>query len=176
MNTCSFCWALLALGTIATATPVVAQSTLIAKETRSISNPTLLQQGKIAYEAGRYTEATATWQKAYQQYQAQGNLLNQVLSLSYLSLSSQKQGNWQAAKQYISQSLDLLESEPELKAKNLVIYAQAINTQGRLQLSLGKIEAAIESWQKATEVYQQAGDEIGTLGSQINHAQSLQSL
>ncbi|MDJ0637099.1 MAG: CHAT domain-containing protein [Xenococcaceae cyanobacterium MO_188.B29] len=172
----NFCWTLLALGAIAPVTPAVAQSTLVTTETRSISNPTWLQQGKIAYEAGRYNEATATWQKAYQQYKAQGNLLNQALSLSYLSLGSQKQGNWQAANKYISQSLDILESEPELKAKNLVIYAQAINTQGRLQLAMGKIEAAIESWKQAAEIYQQAGDKIGTLGSQINHAQALQSL
>ena len=172
----SFWWAVLALNAIAPVTPAVAQSILVATETRSSSNSSLLQQGRIAYEAGRYTEATATWQQAYQQYQAQGNLLHQALSLSYLSLSSQKQGNWQQANKYISQSLDILESQPELKAENLEIYAQAINTQGRLQQAMGKTETAIESWQQAAEIYQQAGDEIGILGSQINQVQALQSL
>ncbi len=173
---------LLVLGAITSVTPVLAQSTLVAREisisshSSSASVSTLLRQGKTAYEAGNYTKATATWQKAYQQYQAEGNLINQALSLSYLSLSSQKQGNWQAAKEYIAQSLDILESEPKLKAKNLAIYAQVINTQGRLQLATGKIEAAIVSWKQAAEAYQKAGDDIGTLGSQINQAQALQSL
>ncbi len=169
------------LGTISWVTPVLAQSTLVATETSSISSSStsdssLLRQGKAAYEAGNYTEATKAWQKAYRQYQAQGNLINQALSLSYLSLSSQKQGNWQAATEYIAQSLDILESDPKLKANNLLIYAQAINTQGKLQLATGKIEAAIASWKQAAEVYQKAGDDIGTLGSQINQAQALQSL
>ncbi|MDJ0649595.1 MAG: CHAT domain-containing protein [Xenococcaceae cyanobacterium MO_188.B19] len=172
----SFWWALLTLGAIAPLAPAVAQSTLMATEMRSSLNSNLLQRGRIAYEAGRYAEATATWQQAYQQDKTEGNFLNQALSLSYLSLSSQKQGNWQQAKQYISQSLQILESQPELKAENLEIYAQAINTQGRLQLAMGKTEAAIESWQQAAEIYQQAGDEIGALGSQINQAQALQNL
>ena len=172
----SFWWALLTLGAIAPVAPAVAQSTLMATETRSSLSSNLLQKGRIAYEAGRYAEATTTWQKAYQQEKTKGNFLNQALSLSYLSLSSQKQGSWQQAKQYIAQSLQILESQPDLKAENLEIYAQAINTQGRLQLAMGKTEAAIESWQQATEIYQQAGDEIGSLGSQINQAQALQNL
>ena len=167
---------LFTLGSIALITPAIAQPSLLKTETQSLSKSNLLQQGKVAYEAGRYAQATAIWQEAYQQYQAQENLLNRAISLNYLSLSSQKQGNWQQAKQYISQSLNILESQPELKAENLVIYAQAINTQGKLQLVMGKTEAAIESWQQAAEIYQQAGDEIGTLGSQINQAQALQNL
>lgn len=172
----SFWSILFTLGAIALITPAIAQPNLLLTERRSLSSSTLLQKGKIAYEAGRYAEATTTWQQAYQQYQAQENLLNQALSLSYLALSSHKQGNWSQAKQYIAQSLAILESKPKLKAENLAIYAQALNTQGRLQLAMGKIETAIESWQQAAEVYQQTGDEIGTLGSQINQAQALQSL
>ena len=172
----SFWWAVLTLGAIAPISPALAQSTVVATEARSSLNSSLLQQGRTAYEAGRYAEATAIWQHAYQQAQIQENLLNQVLSLNYLSLSTQKQGDWQQAKQYISQSLSLWEYHPELKAENLAIYAQAINTQGRLQLGRGDTEAAITSWQQAGKIYQQAGDEIGTLGSQINQAQALQSL
>ena len=172
----SFWWAVLILGAIAPISPALAQSTVVATEARSSLNSSLLQQGRTAYEAGRYAEATAIWQHAYQQAQIQENLLNQVLSLNYLSLSTQKQGDWQQAKQYISQSLSLWEYHPELKAENLAIYAQAINTQGRLQLGRGDTEAAITSWQQAGKIYQQAGDEIGTLGSQINQAQALQSL
>ena len=172
----SFWGTFFTFGSIALITPAIAQPNLLITERKSPSQSNLLQQGKVAYESGRYAEATARWQEAYQQYQAQANLLNQVIVLSYLSLSSQKQGNWQQAQQYLSQSLEILESQPELKTDNLAIYAQAINTQGRLQLAMGKTEAAIESWQQAAEIYQQAGDEIGTLGSQINQGQALQNL
>ncbi|MGK7951025.1 MAG: CHAT domain-containing protein [Xenococcaceae cyanobacterium] len=174
----NLCWSLLFLGTIAPVTPALARSTFVTTETRSPSYCTLLQQGKIAYEAGRYAEATAIWQKAYKQDRARGTILDRALNLNYLSLSSQKQGNWEQANKYISQSLKLLKSQPEeLNTQNyLLIYAQAVNTQGRWQLTMGKISAAIESWQQAAEIYQQAGDEIGILGSQINQAQALQSL
>ncbi|MDJ0535159.1 MAG: CHAT domain-containing protein [Xenococcaceae cyanobacterium MO_207.B15] len=171
-----FWWVLLVLGAIAPVTPTVAQSTLVATETRSFSDLTLLKQGKIAYEAGRYAQATSLWQQAYQQKQKTENLIEQVLILNYLSLSSQKQGNWQQAEQYITGSLNILESQPELKNNNLKLYAQSLNTKGRLQLGIGKAEAALSSWQQAEEIYQQADDEIGKLGSEINQAQALQNL
>ncbi|MDJ0746247.1 MAG: CHAT domain-containing protein [Xenococcaceae cyanobacterium MO_167.B27] len=171
-----FWWVLLVLGAIAPVTPTVAQSTLVATETRSFSHLTLLKQGKIAYEAGRYAQATSLWQQAYQQKQKTENLIEQVLILNYLSLSSQKQGNWQQAEQYITRSLNILESQPELKNNNLKVYAQSLNTKGRLQLGIGKAEAALSSWQQAEEIYQQADDEIGKLGSEINQAQALQNL
>ena len=171
-----FWWVLLVLCAIAPVTPTVAQSTLVATETRSFSHLTLLKQGKIAYEAGRYAQATSLWQQAYQQKQKTKNLIEQVLILNYLSLSSQKQGNWQQAEQYITRSLNILESQPELKNNNLKVYAQSLNTKGRLQLGIGKAEAALSSWQQAEEIYQQAGDEIGKLGSEINQAQALQNL
>ncbi len=149
----NFCGILLVLGVMASVAPALAQSTLVGTEIQSISDrrketktdSTLLRQGKAYYEAGNYAEATVSWEKAYQQYKAQGHLINQALTLSYLSLGNQKQENWQAAKEYISQSLEILQSQPKLKGKNLSIYAQAINTQGQLELATGKIESAIET-------------------------------
>ncbi len=57
-----------------------------------------------------------------------------------------------------------------------IIWAQILNTQANLQLHTGKAETAIENWQKAEKFYEQAGDKMGSLGSQINQAQALQSL
>ncbi|GAB4545019.1 MAG: hypothetical protein Tsb0014_39130 [Pleurocapsa sp.] len=172
---CSLGAALLALGLFTTITSATAQS-LTATETQSKANPNLLQQGRVAYERGRYAEATAIWERAGKNNENLLNNLDQALIYSYLSLSNHKQGNLTAAENYIHQSLKILTSQPELKNNSLKIYAQALNTQGTIQLTTGKAESAYQSWQQAADIYQQAGDEIGLLGSQINQAQALQSL
>ena len=156
------------LGTLAS--PVLAQKTFNSTEiTSPSSQENLLNQGRIAYQSGRYAEATAIWQEANQQYQTADNSLSQALSFNYLALSSYQQGNLLQAEQYLSQSLELLQQRTTETSLN--IYAQAINTQGRLELARGNSEAALESWQTAAEVYQKAGDRVGILGSQLNQAQ-----
>ncbi len=161
------------LGTFAT--PVVAQKTLSSSAIISQSQQeNLLHKGRIAYQAGRYAEATAIWQEANQQYQNADNSLRQALSFNYLALSNYQQGNLLQAEQYLSQSLELLQQKSTNTSLN--IYAQALNTQGRLELAKGNSEAALESWQTAAEVYQQADDQVGMLGSQLNQAQALQNL
>ncbi len=161
------------LGTFAT--PILAQKTFSSTEIISQSNQeNLLNKGRIAYQSGRYAEATAIWQEANQHYQAADNSLRQALSFNYLALSSYQQGDLLQAQQYLSQSLELLQQQSTPNSLN--IYAQALNTQGRLELAMGDAEAALTSWKIAAEVYQQAEDEVGMLGSQLNQAQALQNL
>ncbi len=161
------------LGTLAR--PVLAQKNFSSTEITSPSHQeNLLNQGRIAYQSGRYAEATAIWQEANQQYQTADNSLPQALSFNYLALSSYQQGNLLQAQQYLSQSLELLQQQSTQNSLN--IYAQALNTQGRLELAMGDAEAALTSWKTAAEVYQQAGDRVGMLGSQLNQAQALQNL
>lgn len=161
------------------ATPVIAQQALISTGTTSSSHQeNLLNKGRIAYQAGRYAEATAIWTEANQNYQATADTLRQALSFNYLALSNYQQGNLLQAKQYLNQSLSLLQQDsPEATSETGVnIYAQALNTQGRLELAMGNSEAARASWENAAEIYQQAEDQVGVLGSQLNQAQALQSL
>jgi CHAT domain-containing protein len=133
-----------------------------------------LEQGRNLYRSGRFTEAVTAWQTAAQQYHTQGDRLNEALSLSYLSLAQQELNQWPAASQSIEQSLKLLQtSQPSGDA---ILWAQALNTQANLQLHNGKAEIALASWQQAQKYYEQAGDTMGSLGSQINQAQALQSL
>ena len=161
------------LGTFAT--PILAQKTFSSTEIISQSNQeNLLNKGRIAYQSGRYAEATAIWQEANQHYQTADNSLRQALSFNYLALSSYQQGDLLQAQQYLSQSLELLQQQSTPNSLN--IYAQALNTQGRLELAMGDAEAALTSWKTAAEVYQQAEDEVGMLGSQLNQAQALQNL
>ncbi|BAY59112.1 CHAT domain-containing protein [Leptolyngbya boryana CZ1] len=135
---------------------------------------TLLDQGRTLYQSGRFAEAVSVWQTAAQQSQAKGDRSNAALSLSYLSLAQQELGQWAEATQSIEQSLSHLKAtKPQADA---ILWAQVLNTQASLLLHTGKAEAALETWKQAQTYYTQAGDTIGSLGSQINQSQALQSL
>ena len=166
--------------TMAISLPRVAQSSttefpIVAASNHTLKDPaTLLNQGRIAYEAGRYTEAVNSWQKAEQAYQEEDNQLHRAISLNYLSLARQELGQWQSAEQDIDQSLKILQTE--IINSNGAVLAQALNTQGSLLLAKGKSKEALEIWQQAATTYENAGDYIGAIGSQINQAQALQAL
>lgn len=133
--------------------------------------PSLLSQGQINYDTGRFADATIAYQQALDRYEQAGDRLNQVLSLNHLSLAYQELGQWKQAEAAIHQSLNLLKTHSDTG-----ILAQALNTQGSLQLATGQTEAALHTWQDAEKAYAQARDEMGVLGSKINQAQALQSL
>jgi CHAT domain-containing protein len=134
------------------------------------ANP--LEQGRRLYQSGRFSDAVGVWQTAAEQYRKQGDRLNQALSLSYLASAHQELNQWDAAQQSIEHSIALLESDKP----SALLWAQVLNTQASLLLQMGKSEAALETWQQAQKYYEQANDLLGSLGSQINQAQALQSL
>lgn len=159
---------LLSLLLATTVVPVVASE---VTQVAVVDASRLLIKGKAAYEAGRFTEATKYWGRAEQEYSKQGDRDRQALSLNYLALANQELGDWDTATKNISQSLKLIQEQPES-----VVLAQILNTQGSLQLARGNAREAISSWQQATEIYRQTQDEVGIIGSQINQAQALQQL
>ncbi|MCS6814210.1 MAG: CHAT domain-containing protein [Cyanobacteria bacterium] len=138
----------------------------------------LLQKGIVAYEAGQYPQAIDLWNQALQQFQASNEVLNQALVQSNLSLAYQRLGMWIQAERAIVTSLDLLKTQPT--GISGVNYHQALamvwNTQGRQQWVSGQPQAALESWYKASQYYQQANYTPGLVGSQINQARALQSM
>jgi CHAT domain-containing protein len=138
--------------------------------------PQLLDTGRQRYEAGQFAEAANAWQQAARAYETQGDRLNQALSLSYLSLAAQALGDWPRAEESIITSLDLLNSFPQSDRARTSVLAQALNTQGKLQLAQGKAEAALMTWQTAERTYAQINDIPGVIGSQINQAQAMQGL
>ena len=141
-----------------------------------VDSSTLLEQGRIIYQTGRFAEAANLWEKAAQYYEEKSDSINQSLSLSYLSLAYQELGQWQNAKTAITQSLSLISNNQQPTIKNKLILAQILNTQASLQLATGQVEAALNTWKEAEKNYADAGDETGILGSQINQAQALQTL
>ncbi|BAT54527.1 hypothetical protein NOS3756_34980 [Nostoc sp. NIES-3756] len=132
----------------------------------------LIQQGRELYQAQRYTEAVNIWQTALK---AETNVLSQAMVLNYLSLAYQELGQWQQANQTINSSLDLIRKSAEIKPAKLIL-AQALNTQGSLQLAQGKAQEALNTWQQATAIYTASGNVQGRIGSLINQAQAQQAL
>ncbi len=142
------------------------------------SNPTSPDAIAIArqyYENGDFSQAVKILEAALGEYQDRGELLPQVQVMSLLSLTQQKRGNWQTAKQLIDRSLSLLSGvakSPEIER----VEAQIFNTKGYLELATGKVEKALYSWQKAEIAYKNVKDRQGTIGSRINQAQALEQL
>jgi len=136
----------------------------------------LLQQGKEFYEAGQFLAAVNLWQQAAQTYDNQGTILNRAQALNYLSLAYQDLGQGEQAQQAIETSLKLLQSFEELEPRGVAILAQALNTQGSLQLGMGQTETALATWKQAEATYNRTGNDTGKLGSRINQAQALQTL
>ncbi|MBD2201910.1 CHAT domain-containing protein [Calothrix sp. FACHB-1219] len=137
-------------------------------------NPPQQTPAQILYQAGKYAEAIDILKQTLATFNHQGNKLNAAMTLSNLSLAYQQLGQWQEAETAITQSLDLLAklSTPESSQ----ILAQALDIQGRLQLSQGNAEAALNNWQAAAKIYQQLKDEESLIRNQINQAQAMQNL
>ncbi|MBC1239374.1 CHAT domain-containing protein [Nostoc sp. 2RC] len=146
--------------------PLVSQEKITAKSS-------LIQQGRELYQAQRYAEAINIWQLALK---AETNPSSQATVLNYLSLAYQQLGQWQQANETINSSLNLIQNLQQTTPQTKLILAQALNTQGSLQLAQGKPEAALNTWQQATNIYTAAGYTQGRIGSLINQAQAQQAL
>ena len=139
------------------------------------SSELLIQAGKQYYDAGQFTEAARALQQAAQIYQTNRDVIQQAQTLSLLSLAYQELGQLQGAQKAIASSLALLKNLPANDESDRS-RAQVFNRQGRLLLSQGKPEQAWSIFHKAELLYQQAQDQTGVLGSQINQTQALQHL
>lgn len=138
----------------------------------------LVQQGKIFYDSGQFTEAIKILRQAANAFKANGDRLRQAMTLSNLSLAYQKLGEWQQAQSAIAQSLNLLQTGQNLGNSNIgmQILAQSLDVEGRLQLAQGQAEPALATWRQAAEIYTKIADEPGLTRNRINTAQALQAL
>ncbi|MFP4575933.1 MAG: CHAT domain-containing protein [Coleofasciculus sp.] len=172
------------------ATAIVPQADNLTSNTTHVTSPpapllqgegsqtplTLFQQGKTYYQAGQFAAALNAWQKAANAYQTQGEPLNQAMTLSNLALAHQELAQSDQANHAIAQSFTLLDTIPPNTPERLRVQAQALNTQGTLQLAQGQPETALKTWQHASQLYSQIPDEPGIIRSQINQALALQAL
>ncbi|MEH2400815.1 CHAT domain-containing protein [Nostoc sp.] len=134
----------------------------------------LLEQGQILYKAGNFAKAVEVLQQAVQASKQQGDSLSLAVTLSNLSLAYQQLGAWIQAQQEITESLNLLKGLDENQNRQK-IFAQSLDIQGRLQLTMGQAEAALETWRQTEKIYRQAHDQSGVVRSLINQAQALRS-
>lgn len=155
--------------------PLPVAPSLAAKAVQPLANGMAFeQQGTAGYEVGNYAQAVEAWKQAIAAYRAMGDGPSLARTLSNLSLAQQQLGHWSEARDAITQSLAVLQTH-NLESTVPSIWAQALNTQGNLQFGLGRMEAAIASWEEATAAYEAADDPTGALQSQMNLAQALKS-
>ncbi|HEY9650734.1 MAG TPA: hypothetical protein V6C95_08730, partial [Coleofasciculaceae cyanobacterium] len=152
------------------AIPEAASAEVFTRDT-----PQLVQEGLGNYQSGQFVAAVRIWQQAAEAFGIQGDRLNQAMVLSNLALAYHQLGQLDEANGAITTSLQLLQTEPTTSDR-LKVLAQALNTQGKLQLAQGQAEQALKTWENSGKTYQQVGDITGVARSLINQAQALRSL
>ncbi|HEY9834994.1 MAG TPA: CHAT domain-containing protein [Stenomitos sp.] len=158
--------------------PVLAQNPVINAGNPTVSDaPQLVEQGRKYYDQEQFSDAVTVWQQAASVLATQGNELQEARVLSYLSLALQQLGKWKEADEVIANSLKLLQTRQNIgnSKERTLIFAQALTTQGHLQLALGKAGEALKIWQQASNAYTRLGDDTGKIGSLINQAQAMQA-
>lgn len=140
------------------------------------SNPLeLIQKGQQLYQSQQFSEAVKIWQQAADLFREQGDVLNQSMSLSNVSLSYQQLGEWEEAKTAIAQSLSLLDNQEKTTVQQGILAA-SLDIDGQLKLALGQPQNALETWQKAASIYQKNSHQTQVIQSLINQAQAMQQL
>ncbi len=160
---------------VAAVSPRIAARTVSSQKERD-SIAVLVQAGKEHYQVGQFTEAIAQWQQASQMYASRGDGVNQAAMLNNLALGYQQLGKLTEAKKAITQSINLLSAidNPTSEIQNLL--AGALNVQGSLLLSGGKVEDALTTWERAADIYNKAGNKIGLVRILLNQTQALREL
>jgi CHAT domain-containing protein/tetratricopeptide (TPR) repeat protein len=154
-----------------------AKSIALSQEQSQLANPANpLQLGKQYYQTGQFFEAVNSWKQAVETYRLQGEITNQVQALNYLALAYQELGELPQASEAIETSLSLLNGLETLESNQLLLFAQAVNTRGSLQLLQGQTETALDTWKQAEDLYTRAEDETGKSIVRVNQAQALQAL
>ena len=138
----------------------------------------LLEKGKRLYKQQRFSEAISVLEQAARIFQNQNNPIKQAIALSNISNSYKQIGEYQQALSYILQSRQLLEKQSNIDDDKeiLKVFAQVLDIQANLQLTLGKPAWALENWKKATAIYEQANLDHLKNRSLINQSLALQAL
>ena len=155
--------------------PAVAKMAQQPQILQSQSVERAIAEARQLYQTGRFAAAVEIWQRAAESLAARGDILNQAMALSNLSLTYQQLGRRTAAKKAIASSLDLLPTEPETLEESRIL-AQTLDIQGKLQLTAGQAENALETWVKSADIYARLNDRDLVAQNRINRAQAMQDL
>jgi len=144
----------------------------------SITNnqqPTLEQEAQQLYERGQYPQAVGLLKQIINNYANQEDRVGEAIAQRNLALVYQRTGEWNQAQEAIAKSFNLLQ-QLEDSPERTRLLAQTLDVQGQLQLSIAQPEAALQTWQKASDSYQQISDPTGYTRSQINQVQALRAM
>ncbi len=132
------------------------------------------QQGRSHLNAGHFQAAADQFAAAAAGFGRSGDRLSQAGSLTYQALALYQLGQLLPAQSTISQAFSLLEADES--PHRSAVEAQARLTQGQIQLASGDAQSALDSWERAADLYQLGGDRLGELGALTNQSIALQSL
>ena len=135
----------------------------------------LEQKAEQLYQQHQYSEAIATLATAIELCEQQGDLAGGVIATRNLALTYQKLGKWEQAESTIAQGEQMIakiDSEPEQSQ----LLAQILEVKGQVELSLGRSQNALETWQQTTSIYEQQGNITGLTQGKIYQANALQAL
>ncbi|MEB3232001.1 MAG: CHAT domain-containing protein [Leptolyngbyaceae bacterium] len=137
-----------------------------------------VQQGWDAFDAGDVEGAIALWLDAAATFAEQGDRLNYATSLNALAHAYSHLGEWDAALQATHASQTLLTPSPESAPSSAQqqLLGEVLMMRGKLETRLGQAQNALTTWQQAVAVYSNLGNENEALYSQMQQAQSLQTL
>lgn len=149
----------------------------VSKTPESIANIlALFEQGKSLFAQENYAAAAQLWQQVADQAGLANYSTQKALALIYLALAYAKLEQWLDAKQAIDEALNILTRLELTSRPEKLMFAQALNTAGLVELKLGHVQKALDNWEQAAIAYQEIGDNIGKLGGQMNQAIALQTL
>ncbi len=151
----------------------------LAQISQNQINPeNLLEKGKRLYDAQRFSEAISILEQAAQIFQSQSNPIKQAIALSNISNAYKQIGEYRQSLKYIIQSRQLLENKLNIDddKERLKVFAQVLDIQANIQLTLGKPLLALENWKKATAIYEQGNFDRAKIRSLINQSLALQAL
>ena len=127
------------------------------------------------YESGRYEEAIQALQNALQRERDRGDRIGEAIAGRNLALVYGKIGDLTAARDVLTQSRNTAESlAPTPEQQRLL--AQILEVEAQVDFSAGQAEKALETWQRAAQIYRQQGEAMGNTRSQIGQTQALQAM
>jgi CHAT domain-containing protein/predicted negative regulator of RcsB-dependent stress response len=141
----------------------------------SVENSSLENQAQKLYENGEFAPAIKILKNAIDKYQKENNFIGQVISWRNLGLVYQKMGAGKEAQQAVVESIKYLSKISDYK-KHQELSAKTLEVQGQIQLSIGDVQASLETWKQVIDIYSKLGDSTGLIRTKINEAQSLQGL
>ena len=133
-----------------------------------------IEQAERLFQQNQYPEAIAILKTAIKQYQKQGNLVSNAIANRNLALIYQRLGEWEEAQTSIDRAERVITAIKEPAKSQLL--AQVLEVKGQVELSLGRSPTALETWRRATSLYEKQGNITGLTQGKIYQANALQAL